>query len=120
MIKLQNLINVLGTPEFRETLAREIEGLGIAALPLQQGLSTGSYVVEGGLQAMILAVSEGPTAIRVRAGIFYSSIIAGCNCADDPSPVDAQSEYCEVQIDIQRTNGEATIALLADDGRPAP
>ena len=103
---------------FRSTLAREIESLGIAALPLQQGLSTGSYAVEGGVRAMILAVSERPTAIRVRAGIFYSSIIAGCNCADDPSPVDEQSEYCEVQFDIDRASGETTVILLTGDQSP--
>jgi hypothetical protein len=118
MPKLSKSLHAWGTPGFREILAREIADLGIAALPLQQGLTTGSYAVEGGVRAMILAVSEGQTAIQVRAGIFYASIIAGCNCADDPSPVDEQSEYCEVQFDIDRASGETTVLLLTDDQGP--
>jgi hypothetical protein len=119
MPSLSNSLRAWGTPGFRETLAREIECLGAAALPLQQGLSAGSYAVEDGARAMILAVSEGPTAIQVRAGLFYSSIIAGCSCADDPGPVEEQREYCEVQIDIAKTTGEATVTLLTDDHNAA-
>jgi len=117
---LTKSLNAWGTPGFRDVLKREIEGLGARDLPLQQGLSTGSYALDHGLRAMILAAYEGPTAIRVRAGIFYSGIIAGCSCADDPTPVDEHNEYCEVQIDIDRATGETTVALLAKDDGPEP
>ena len=60
---------------------------------------------------MILGVAEEPECIRVRAGIFYTGVISGCNCADDPSPVDEQNEYCVVQIDINRTTAESTVSL---------
>jgi hypothetical protein len=114
MPRLTKSIHAWGTPAFRDTLRQEIEGLGAEALPLQQGLSTGSYALDRDLRAMILAVSEGPTAIRARAGIFFSSIIAGCSCADDPTPVDQQTEYCELELVIDKTTGEAQVALGDD------
>lgn len=118
MPHLTKSLNAWGTPDFMDTLKREIEGLGAGELPLQQGLSTGSYAVDRGLKAMVLAVSEEPAALRVRAGIFYSGIIAGCSCADDPTPVDEHSEYCEVRLDIDKATGETAVALLRDADRP--
>lgn len=111
MIRLTRSLSAWGTPAFRETLKREIEGLGAHDLPLQQGLSAGNYAIDHGLQAMILGVSEGQTSIQVHAGLFYAGMIAGCSCADDPTPVDEISEYCEVQIDIDKASGETTVAL---------
>jgi hypothetical protein len=43
-------------------------------------------------------------------GIFYAGIITGCNCADDPTPVEAQKKYCEIHLTIDRTNAAANIA----------
>lgn len=63
---------------------------------------------------MINAVSEEAGFIRARAGIFYTGVIAGCSCADDPTPVDEQNEYCDVRVDIDKQTGEATIALLTN------
>jgi hypothetical protein len=120
MIRLTKSLSVWGTPGFLETLKRELEDLGAGHLPLQQGLSTGSYAIDRGLQAMILRVSEGPTTFQVQAGLFYSGIIAGCSCADDPTPVEEHTEYCEVRLDIDKTTGETTVALLSDAGRPDP
>ena len=120
MMRLTKSLSDWGDPEFRETLKQEIEAMGAAHLPLQQGLSGGSYAIDDGLQAMILGVSEGPTTIQVQVGLFYSGIIAGCSCADDPTPVEEQSEYCEVKLDIDKATGEARVALVVDGGRPDP
>jgi hypothetical protein len=120
MIRLTKSLNAWGTPAFLETLKREIEDLGAGHLPLQQGLSAGSYAIDRGLQAMILRVSAGTATIRVQAGLFYSGIIAGCSCADDPTPVEEHTEYCEVQLDIDKTTSETTVALVTDAGRADP
>ena len=61
---------------------------------------------------MIILVADDEGFIHVKAGIFYSGIIAGCSCADDPTPVDEQNEYCEVQFEINKKTAEATVALL--------
>ena len=43
---------------------------------------------------MLLSASEDAGLLRVKAGIFYTGIIAGCSCADDPTPIDELNEYC--------------------------
>jgi len=101
-----------GSPDFAVILKKEIEQLGAGQLPLQQALATTSYALDTNLSAMIIRVADEEGFIRVKAGIFYSGIIAGCSCADDPTPVDEQSEYCEVQLDINKVTAETTIELL--------
>jgi hypothetical protein len=114
MIRLAKALDAWGTPEFEGILKKEIEQIDAVQLPLQQGLTTGSYALDGRHQAMIIAAHEQTGVIRVKAGVFYSSIIAGCACADDPTPVNEESEYCVVQMDIDKQTAETTIVLLTD------
>jgi hypothetical protein len=114
MIRLTKALSAWGNANFNEILKQDIEQMNADQLPLQQGLTTGSYVGDGNRTVMIISVVEAPAVIRVKAGIFYTGVIAGCNCADDPTPVNEHSEYCEVQIDINRMTAEATITLLPD------
>ena len=114
MIRLTKTLNAWGTPDFKDILKKEIEQMGADQLPLQQGLSTGSYAIDSKLNAMIIGVSEGADFIRVKAGIFYSGVIAGCSCADDPTPVNEENEYCVVQFYISKITAETTVALLAE------
>jgi len=114
MIRLTKTLNAWGTPDFKDILKKEIEQMGADQLPLQQGLSTGSYAIDSKLNAMIIGVSEGANFIRVKAGIFYSGVIAGCSCADDPTPVNEENEYCVVQFDISKITAETMVALLAE------
>jgi hypothetical protein len=114
MIRLSRALNAWGTPEFNGVLVQEIEQLTIDQLPLQQGLSTGSHALDNRVKAMILSVVDEGGYIRARAGIFYTGIIAGCSCADDPTPVNEENEYCEVQLDIDKATAGTTVVLLAE------
>lgn len=98
--------------EFKEVIKAEIERLAPTDLPLQKMLTQGSYVSDDPLNATILSVTPSDNSILVKAGIFYSSIIAGCNCADDPSPVDTLPEYCVLEFDISQTSGLSNVKLL--------
>ncbi len=111
MIGLPKSLEAWGTPGFRDVLKQEIEQLDAGLLPLQQGLSRSSYVTERPFQAMLLGADEAAGSIQVRAGIFYTGVIAGCSCADDPTPVDELNEYCEVLLVIDRHTAEATVSL---------
>jgi len=114
MIRLTKTLNAWGTPGFEEILKGEVEQLDSDQLPLQQGLSTSSYVTDSQRTLTIFRTSDGEDLIHIKAGIFYSGIIAGCSCADDPTPIDEQNEYCVVQIDINKQTAEATITLLEE------
>ena len=104
-------VAALGGEGFRAAVKAEIEALDVELLPLQEGLSRSSHVSADRVGATILRVEEGDGRIRVKAGLFYTGIIAGCSCADDPTPVDALTEYCEVWIDIDPATGAGSVAL---------
>ncbi len=114
MIRLTRSLTAWGSPAFDSILKQEIVQLGAGQLPLQQGLSTSSHALDDKLEVMIINVAEDADFLRVKAGIFYSGIIAGCSCADDPTPIDEHSEYCVVRIDIEKATAETTVTLLAE------
>lgn len=114
MIRLAKAAEAWGHDGFSGILKAEIEQLDAAQLPLQAGLSQSSYVSGDNFQAMIISTGATTDHIRAHVGIFYAGIIAGCNCSDDPSPVDTQAEHCEVLFDINRSTGETTVTLIRD------
>ena len=113
MIRFERALAAWGTPAFEPVLKEQIEQLTLDELPLQQGLVAGSHALEAGIQAMVLATSETDRHILAKIGIFYRSMIAGCSCADDPTPVDECNEYCEVELKIDTLTAETAIALLS-------
>ena len=104
------------SPAFRETLIGELEALGAdhpALQPLlQAGLTQTSAVVESPLTFHLLSHREQDGRILAHLGVFYAGIIAGCSCADDPSPVDSLTEHCELRLEINVATGEARLTLL--------
>ncbi|ATX81010.1 hypothetical protein Ga0123462_0132 [Mariprofundus ferrinatatus] len=114
MVQFPQSLLKWGAPDFKRAITDEIQALSTRELPLQQGLRNGSVALGDDIQAMILNVQESDTSIRVKAGIFYKSIIAGCSCADDPTPTDVVNEHCEVMIAIDKGSGAATITLLPE------
>lgn len=112
MFRLINAIKLWGSPGFEGALKEEIQALDVASLPLQQGLAQSSYVSEEPFIPVILSARDAPGRILVKTGIFYSGIIAGSCCADDPTPVCEQTEYCELLFEIDKASGDAQVTLL--------
>lgn len=113
MIRLSKTITAWGTTGFESVLREEIEQLDAEQLPLQQGLSTSSYALDNKVKARIISASGSTSFIYAKIGIFYTGIIAGCSCADDPTPINENNEYCEVQLEINKITAETTVTLLA-------
>ena len=114
MIRLAESLRAWGSPNFPSVLKDEIGRLDAVHLPLQQGLTAGSHALDGTHSAMVISVSDMPDYIQARVGIFYSGILAGCSCADDPTPVEPQNEYCEVLLSICKSTAETTITLATE------
>lgn len=112
MIKLVNLLKAWGTPDFERVCKHGIQKIDAELLPLQEGLSQSSHVSGANINVVILNITETSNIIHVKTGIFYAGIIAGSCCADDPTPISEQTEYCEVQFDIDKVTAEATITIL--------
>jgi hypothetical protein len=111
MMQLHRSLRAYGSPAFAATLQRELADAGTDALGLQQALRTGNIVLEDDLGLMILRVDESPARLDLHLGLFFSSIVSGCACADDPTPVGRNTEYCEVDLEVDRTTAEARITL---------
>ena len=114
MLQLTKTLKAWGTPTCKDTLKAEIEALDAEQLPLQQGLAQSSYVSDEPFRAMVISVGEQDGRPQAKLGIFYSGVIAGCNCADDPTPVDTTPEYCVIEVDIDQASGEASVSLAPD------
>lgn len=113
MIQFPDALAAWGTDAFNDTLKQALEALDPANLPLQQAIEHGSYYSGGPVRAVVMNMAEGEGTIEVGVGLFFTSVIAGCNCADDPTPPDELQEYGEIRVVIRKGSGEAEIALAS-------
>jgi len=111
MLKFEKAMRAWGSKDFNVILKQEIEDIDTEQLPLQQALTTGNYVIPSRHTAMINSVTELGNVVRVSAGIFYKSVISGCSCADDPTPVNENEEYCVVRLDIDKVSAATSVTL---------
>lgn len=100
------------TPAFAKIFCREVAQLPHGTLPLQQAMLHGSYVVDRSPTVVLLSTTEVNRLIKVKAGVFFHSVIAGCNCADDPTPMEEQNEHCELLFHIDRDTGTTRIETI--------
>ncbi len=114
MIKLTRTLEAWPGGDFRQVLREEIGSIEHELLPLQEGLSHSSYVCDKDISVLLLNIVETSYDIIAKIGIFYAGVIAGSCCADDPTPVCEQTEYCEVQFTIKKITAETTVTLLKD------
>lgn len=112
MITLTDSLKAWNTTEFNQRFKAEVEHLPANELPLQQGLTHTSYVSDEPFSVMVISTFDDPNRIHVKAGAFYSGIIAGCSCVDDPTPMSTIAEHCELQFDIDKRSGQTSVTLL--------
>ena len=112
--RLPDSLAAWGTSEFEETLKRELGRLTGEVLPLQAALTHGSYASDKVSGVILLSAAEAADSVIIKAGLQFTGVIAGCSCADDPTPNNETVEYCEVRIEIERKSARASISLLAD------
>ena len=111
-MKLSKSLQAWNTPDFEAVFKTELLSHDRSLLPLQQGLAHSSYALTDGLKVIVLNNSENENTLLIKAGIFYNGMIAGCNCADDPTPDELYPEYCEVMFAINRSNADTCISLV--------
>jgi hypothetical protein len=99
-----------GSPDFQSTLKRELESHA-DALPLQQGVAMGGVADASNLAVSVFSAREDEQAIRVEVGVFFTEIVAGCNCGDDPMDLHA---YCVMRVSIDKASARAAVIVLAD------
>ena len=115
MINLPESLKAWGSPAFDDTFKLEVGELDNTQLPLQQGLAQSSSVSESDFNVVILGASETAEILKIKTGVFFAGVIAGSCCADDPTPLDELTEYCEIQFEINKSTAKTKINLVAAD-----
>ena len=113
MTRLPNSLSAWSQPDFEDALKSELAALG-RELPLQQGLTSGSFALEEPLEAMVISTSESRDAIEAKVGIFYKSLTPGCACAGDPTVESENTEHITILVSIHKHSAEASFRLLED------
>lgn len=111
MITLKNSHKHWNQNDFSSCFKAEVNALDKHLLPLQQALSHSSNISDEAISVVILKCSENAQYFVVDASVFFTGIIAGCSCADDPTPLDLQNEVCDLRFYIDRVTAETRIEL---------
>jgi hypothetical protein len=112
MLILQEVLRAWGTPQFESVLQRQLAQQAVE-LPLQQGMTQGSSITDGPITVMLLHTEESGTALHLRLGIVFQSVLGGCSCAGDPTPLSESTEYCELELDVDKATAFAQARLAA-------
>ncbi|MES9972332.1 MAG: hypothetical protein ABW092_20055 [Candidatus Thiodiazotropha sp.] len=120
MIHLPKALNAWNVDDFNTILKGELESIDPGELPLQQGLTLSSMVSAEPFNVIVIDSKEASATIHCKVSIIYSGIIAGCSCADDPTPLDLQTEYCELLLAIDKLSAETQVELISDSHLESP
>jgi hypothetical protein len=110
VVSLGNSLRAWNTAAFAGSLKADILGLGAGVLPLHEA-AAGGCVDEGDIEITLLGTSHSATEIHANIGIFFTEVIAGCSCGDEPA---ASNAYCELRVSIDRGNGQARFEVIHD------
>jgi len=111
MPKFIDTVRAWQTDAFAQCLKRELMGLGKGGLPLARGVTYGGAVDDSDLTVTVLRSRDDGPAIVARVGVFFTEVIGGCSCGDDPTSTPA---YCELRIRIDKATAEAQLVLVSD------
>ena len=101
------------SPQRDAVLKQELEQLDPGLLPLREAMAQGNQVAAEPVRVLVLTTGEeGDGYYGARVGLLFASLIGGCQCADDPSPLEALPEYAELEIRIDPLTGAAQWRLL--------
>ena len=107
-IQLPDSVRNWNSAEFSGSFKREIQGLPSGTLPLQSRGTQNGLVDDSDLSLVLLQTTETGDMYNIRTGVFFSGIIGGCSCGDEP---EAENAYCEIWVRIHNKTAEASISL---------
>lgn len=109
MPRLPDTLQEWPSGSFDKALKRELETLPAGSLPLEKGTSRCGIVDDSDISVTVINTGQNETGILARIGVFFTEIVAGCVCGDDPAPENA---YCEMLISIDKTTAEAGFEVI--------
>jgi hypothetical protein len=107
--KLVDSVGALGTPAFAEVLIGELLALPDGVLPVEG--EQGGLIDPASLGVILLSSRADADRIEVGVGVFFTEIVGGCSCGDEPFGVNG---YKELRLRIERADGAAVILFRGD------
>lgn len=109
MPKLLDTLQQSQSGTLEKALKRELENLPSGTLPLEQGTSRGGFIDDSDISVTVINVKQNKNEVQARVGIFFTEIVAGCGCGDDPMPEDT---YCEMLVSIDKKTSQAKFEVI--------
>lgn len=100
-----------GSVAFPEVFKREVEALDPVLLPLVEALAQGNAVADEPVTVLVRRTQPCEGGFLVVADVLYASLVAGCSCADDPTPVPTAPESCQLHFRVALPDGAFTAEL---------
>ena len=94
---------------WKSALKSEIESLPSGSLPLEEAVTRCGIVDDNDISVTVINTSQNSTSIKATVGVFFTEIVAGCVCGEDPT---AENAYCEILIDIDKITGTVDFTLI--------
>ncbi len=107
IVRLGQRLCLAGGDQFAPALAAALRTLPPGTLPLLAGCTRGGMVDDGDLEVSVLTLMEEGGRVTARVGVFFSEVVGGCNCSEDPV---ANNAYCVLQVTFDRRSGLAEIS----------
>ena len=111
MITLEKSLNQWKTKLFNDTLKSEILSIEASRLPLHLATSQGGIINPSNIGLMILSTNEDTESLQVKIGFFFSEIVGGCNCDDDPVEFNC---YAIFMLNIDKSSAICSFTLMPD------
>lgn len=100
------------TAQFSPAIKQALEELPSGSLPLEKATTQGGMVDDKNISVGILNMQTNAPYIQIKFSVFFTEIIGGCNCHDDPAEANV---YCEMLAKLHKQSGETSFTLLDDD-----
>ncbi|MFW2372561.1 MAG: glucosamine--fructose-6-phosphate aminotransferase [Gammaproteobacteria bacterium] len=101
----------LESRSFTRNFKHYLEQLEPDSLPLHRCTSQGGMVDDTNISVSILSVEETESTIEVKIAVFFTEIIGGCSCGDDPL---SENAYGELLAIIDTASRKLTFSVLND------
>jgi hypothetical protein len=95
--------------QLEKTLKHELENLPAGTLPLEKGTCRGGFVDDSNISVTVINATQSKNSIQAKIGVFFTEIIVGCGCGDEPMPENA---YCELLINIDKSTSAARFRVI--------
>lgn len=112
MFHLPRALSAWASPGFATTLASEIEALAADALPLDWATTQGGRVEAEPISVSLLQAEDAGASIQVRVAVFFTEIVGGCSCGDEPMGVPVR---CKLQLEISKADASVRCLPLPED-----